>query len=196
MAPALWAFAIFDDRLAWTSEASARLFGLFAAVYHDVCSMEGYGEALEQALLDQRGVPRRILDLSTGTGHAARRLKRQYPRAKVVGIDISPEMIAIARREARGEGLTIDFQVGNTAKLPYGDGSFDVVVLQNAMPFAEEMMRVLRPRGKALVVFSFAGPWISAAWPTLAARFEQLGASHVRGKRAGLGFYGVARKRS
>ncbi len=196
MAPALWAFANFDDRLTWTSGVSARLFGLFAAFYDDVCSMEGYGEALEQALLDQRGTPRAILDLSTGTGHAARRLKRQYPRAEVVGVDISEEMIAIARHEALVENLRIDFEVGDTADLPYEDGAFDLVVLQNAMPFPEEMMRVLGPRGKALVVFSFAGPWIEVAWPSLITRLEQLGASHVRGKRTGLGFYGVARKRA
>jgi SAM-dependent methyltransferase len=196
MAPALWAFAIFDDRLRWTSGVSARLFGLLAAFYDDACSVEGYGEALEQALLDLRGTPRAILDVSTGTGHAARRLKRKYPQAEVIGIDVSPEMVAIARHEALAEHLEIDFEVGDTADLPYEDDSFDLAVIQNAMPFTEELMRVLRPRGKALVVFSFAGPWIAAAWPSLAARFEELGASHVRGKRTGLGFYGVARKRA
>ncbi|MGH2732694.1 MAG: class I SAM-dependent methyltransferase [Actinomycetota bacterium] len=196
MAPALWAFTTFDERLRWTSGLSDRLFGLFAALYHDVCSMEGYGEALEQALLDQRGRPRTILDISTGTGHAARRLKRQYPEAEVVGVDISPEMIAIARHEALAANLTIDFQEGDTADLPYEDGSFDLVALQNAMPFPEEMMRVLRPKGKVLIIFSFGGPWIEAAWPGLAARLEQLGASHARGRRTGLGFYGVARKRA
>src|SRR6266571_5142781 len=93
--PALWAFATVPERLGWTSQISSRLFSVFSPLYDEVTSVEGYGEVLEQALLDLRGTPSRILDMATGTGFAARRLKRQYPHAEVIGVDVSPEMVAI-----------------------------------------------------------------------------------------------------
>ena len=61
--------------------------------------------------------------------------------------------------------------------------------------FCDEMLRLLRPRGKALLVYSFGGPWVELAWSPVAKRLERSGASHARGKRAGFGFYGIARKR-
>jgi ubiquinone/menaquinone biosynthesis C-methylase UbiE len=164
-------------------------------LYDELTEVEGYGEALEQALLDLRGVPARILDLGTGTGYAARRLKRQYPNAEVIGVDASPEMVAIARHNAEAEELDIQFEVGDAAKLRFEDAAFDLVLSQNTPPFCDEMLRLLRPRGKALLVYSFGGPWVELAWSPVARRLERSGASHARGKRAGFGFYGIARKR-
>src|SRR2546423_1847887 len=91
------------DRLRWTSQVSSRLFSIVSPLYDEVAKLDGYGEALEQALLDLRGTPSRILDVATGTGFAARRLKRQYPEAEVTGIDVSPEMVAIAQHNAVAE---------------------------------------------------------------------------------------------
>jgi SAM-dependent methyltransferase len=196
LTPALWAFATAPERLTWTTQLSSRLFSAVSPLYDELTEVEGYGEALEQALLDLRGVPARILDLATGTGFAARRLKRQYPNAEVIGIDASPEMVAIARHNAQAEDLDIGFEVGDAAKLPFEDASFDLVVSQNAPPFCDEMLRLLRPRGKALLVYSFGGPWVELAWSPVARRLERSGASHARGKRAGFGFYGLARKRA
>jgi SAM-dependent methyltransferase len=195
LTPALWAFATAPERLTWTTQLSSRLFSAVSPVYDELTEVEGYGEALEQALLDLRGVPARILDLATGTGYAARRLKRQYPNAEVIGVDASPEMVAIARHNAEAEDLEIRFEVGDAAKLSFDDASFDLVVSQNAPPFCDEMLRLLRPRGKALLVYSFGGPWVELAWSPVARRLERSGASHARGKRAGFGFYGIARKR-
>jgi len=75
------------------------------------------------------------------------------------------------------------------------DAAFDLVLSQNTPPFCDEMLRLLRPRGKALLVYSFGGPWVELAWSPVARRLERSGASHARGKRAGFGFYGIARKR-
>ncbi len=194
--PALWAFATVPERLGWTSQISSRLFSVFSPLYDEVTSVEGYGEVLEQALLDLRGTPSRILDMATGTGFAARRLKRQYPTAQVIGVDVSPEMVAIAQHNAVADGLDVHFEVGDAAALDFEDGIFDLVLSQNAPPYCDEMLRLLRPRGKALLVYSFGGPWVELAWSPLAKRLESHGASHARGKRAGFGFYGIARKRS
>src|SRR6266436_9073352 len=115
LSPALWAFATAPQRLTWTTQVSSRIFSAVSPLYDELTEVDGYGEALEQALLDLRGVPTRILDVATGTGFAARRLKRQYPRAEVMGIDISPEMVAIAQHNAVAEGLDIHFEVGDAA---------------------------------------------------------------------------------
>lgn len=195
LTPALWAFATVPEQLTWTTGISSRLFSVVSPLYDEVTEVDGYGEALEQALLDLRGSPGRILDTGTGTGFAARRLKRQYPRAEVIGVDAAREMVAIARHHAQAEDLDIDFRVGDAAGLDFQDGSFDLVVAQNTPPFCDEMLRLLRPRGKALIVFSFGGPWVELAWSPVARRLERSGASHARGKRAGLGFFGIARKR-
>ena len=195
LSPALWAFATAPERLTWTTQVSARVFSAVSPLYDELTEVDGYGEALEQALLDLRGVPARILDVATGTGYVARRLKRQYPRAEVLGVDASPEMVAIARHNAGAEELDIRFEVGDAAKLAFEDAGFDLVVSQNAPPFCDEMLRLLRPRGKAVLVYSFGGPWVELAWSPIAKRLERSGASHARGKRAGFGFYGIARKR-
>ena len=195
LSPALWAFATAPERLTWTTQVSSRIFSAVSTLYDELTEVDGYGEALEQALLDLRGVPVRILDVATGTGYAARRLKRQYPRAEVIGVDASPEMVAIARHNTQAEDLDIQFEVGDAAGLGFEDGSFDLVVAQNAPPFCDEMLRLLRPRGKAVLVYSFGGPWVELAWSPIAKRLERSGASHARGKRAGFGFYGIARKR-
>jgi ubiquinone/menaquinone biosynthesis C-methylase UbiE len=191
----LWAFATAPERLTWTTQLSSRVFSAVSPLYDEVTQLDGYGEALEQALLDLRGVPTRILDLATGTGFAARRLKRQYPKAEVVGVDASAEMVAIARHNAQAEDLDIEFAVGDAAKLSFEDGAFDLVLSQNAPPYCDEMLRLLRPRGKAVLIYSFGGPWVELAWSPIAKRLERSGASHARGKRSGLGFYGIARKR-
>ncbi|HEU5003883.1 MAG TPA: class I SAM-dependent methyltransferase [Actinomycetota bacterium] len=195
IAPALLAFAAAPDRLAWTSKLSANFFSLASPLYDEFAALEGYGEALEIALLDLRGSPQRILDVATGTGFAARRLKKQYPHADVLGIDLSRQMVKIARADAAKEGLDITFAVGDAAQLDLDDDAFDLVICHNAPPFCDEALRVLRPRGTALIAYSFGGPWVELAWRAVAGRLESSGASHTRGRRAGFGFYGIARKR-
>ena len=195
LAPALVAFATFPDQLSWTGQISRRVSDITSPLYDEVAGIEGYGEALEVGLLDLRGLPGRILDVGTGTGFAACRLKRQYRDAEVIGIDVSAQMVGIARRNATADDLPITFQTGNAAHLDFEDASFDLVVCHNAPPFCDELMRVLKPRGKALVVYSFGGPWVELAWKPVAGRLEAAGASHVRGRRAGFGFFGLARKR-
>ena len=128
LSPALWAFATAPERLTWTTQVSSRIFSAVSPLYDELTGVDGYGEALEQALLDLRGVPARILDVATGTGYAARRLKRQYPRAEVIGVDASPEMVAIAPdpeilKPGGSEPVTID-QVRGVPATPPVDCTF------------------------------------------------------------------------
>jgi ubiquinone/menaquinone biosynthesis C-methylase UbiE len=94
--------------------------------------------------------PRRILDVGTGTGVAARGLADWFPDAEITGVDLSPAMIA----EAKRSGGRARYDVADASQLPFADGSFDLVVLMNAVPFFDEIARVLAPGGH--VTFSFS----------------------------------------
>jgi SAM-dependent methyltransferase len=194
LAPSLWAYATYPDRLKWTSGLFARIFGLAAAFYDQWTNIPGYGDTVEEALSEITTEPVSILDLATGTGFVARMLKEAFPQANVTGVDVAPEMVAIAQHEAVAHDLDIKFRLGDNSELPFEEESFDLVVMQNAFPFLAEMTRVLKPGGSALIVWSFGGPWVAAAWPAMAKRLEEEGAAKTIGRRAGFGFYGMAVK--
>jgi ubiquinone/menaquinone biosynthesis C-methylase UbiE len=72
-----------------------------------------------------------ILDLGSGTGYLSIEIARRAPGLQVCGIDLSRQMVKIARRHAKG----IDnarFVFGNVAKLPFKDNSIDLVVSTGA----------------------------------------------------------------
>lgn len=134
-------------------------------------------------------VPRRILDLGTGTGLAARVLARRFPEAEVMGVDLAPAMIEEARRRVPDELVgRIVFETADAAALPFADGAFDLVVLLNMIPFAEELARVTADDG--VIVFAFSsGPSTPIYVPseTLRARLEPLGFERFEELSAGGG---------
>jgi ubiquinone/menaquinone biosynthesis C-methylase UbiE len=98
-----------------------------------------------------------LLDAGCGTGLTALRIAAQYPNCAVYGIDLSPKMIKVARKDAVKGGLDADFRVGSITNLPYPDDSFDVVVtniMYHHLDLAEkrqavaEIARVLKPGGR------------------------------------------------
>jgi ubiquinone/menaquinone biosynthesis C-methylase UbiE len=96
------------------------------------------------------GAPRRVLDLGTGTGRVARAVAERWPDAEVVGADVSAGMID----EARRLGGRVRYDVADAAALPYPDGTFDLVVLNNMIPFFDELARVTAPGGDVAVAFT------------------------------------------
>jgi ubiquinone/menaquinone biosynthesis C-methylase UbiE len=104
----------------------------------------------------------RALDVGCGPGSLAIALKEAGgPAAAVDGLDASPEMIAVARRNASKAGAAVNFQVALAEAIPYPDRTFDVIVSQLAIhhlpddlrPAAfKEMRRVLKPGGRCLIV--------------------------------------------
>ena len=99
----------------------------------------------------------RILDVATGTGKVAADLHaRAQPGGSVLGIDISPAMIGVAKRRfADRPGLT--FEVGDALALPTEDGSFDAATIAFGMRNLPdyrggfgEMARSVRPGGRVL----------------------------------------------
>ena len=72
-------------------------FDRIAPQWDDMRSGEAFAP-LEAALDSIEAAPSRVLDVGTGTGRAAFLLARRYPEAEVVGVDISPAMLAEARK--------------------------------------------------------------------------------------------------
>jgi ubiquinone/menaquinone biosynthesis C-methylase UbiE len=114
---------------------------------------------LSEHLVDHVGIApgTRVLDVATGTGHAALAAARRS--ADVVGIDYVPELLDIARRRATAEDLELEFAEADAERLPYDDASFDVVLSAIGVMFsadhdraARELARVCRPGGRIGVV--------------------------------------------
>jgi SAM-dependent methyltransferase len=114
-------------------------------------------------------VPRdaeRVLDVGCGTGVLAVRLARDARR--VIGIDRSPAMLALARERQAGEGTSrVSFVAADFERPPFRDHAFDVVVSSYAL-YAADLPRVLsilrglvRPGGR------FAIADLVARWPRL-----------------------------
>ena len=98
-----------------------------------------------------------VLEVAPGPGFLSIELaKRGLP---VRALDISKTFVEIARHNAAAEGVDVRFDLGNAAALPLEDASVDFVVCRAAFKnFSEplkalqEMRRVLRPGGKALLI--------------------------------------------
>ena len=101
----------------------------------------------------------RVLDLGCGTGIVARQVAPCVGASgKVTGIDVSPNMLAVAKVAADREGLTIEWREGNAEQLPFPESSFDLVVCQFALMFVTnkavalaEMRRVVTEDGRVLI---------------------------------------------
>ena len=106
------------------------------------------------AALDRIDVPvRRALDVGTGTGLGALEIAKRFHDAEIVGLDVSPAMLEMARGLAPG----VEFVEGDASALPFGDGEFDLVAHLNMIPFLDETARVRRPGGWTVYAFS-GGP--------------------------------------
>jgi ubiquinone/menaquinone biosynthesis C-methylase UbiE len=114
--------------------------------------------ALQAALERLERPPARVLDLGTGTGLAALAVAERFPEAEVVGADLAEAMIERARAKVpESERQRIRFDVADASRLPYEDASFELVTLQNMIPFFDELARVVAPGGAVVNAFS-AGP--------------------------------------
>jgi ubiquinone/menaquinone biosynthesis C-methylase UbiE len=109
--------------------------------------------AYEAALAAIDGDVRRALDVGTGTGDGALALQRRFPDAQVVGVDLAANMLELARRKAP----ELRFQRADASRLPFADGSFELVAHANMIPFFDEVARVTAPGGWALFAWSI-GP--------------------------------------
>lgn len=108
-----------------------------------------------------------VLDIATGTGDIALEIARQTPKGvKIVGADISREMVEIGRQKvaASPHSGRITFEIAPCEQLPFPDGAFDSTTIafgiRNVVDRPRglsEMCRVLKPGGRA-VILEFSMP--------------------------------------
>lgn len=108
-----------------------------------------------------------------------------YPEdVELTGIDLSSEMLEIARERSAEIGRTIELREGDAHKLPFDDESFDSVVctyslcnIPDPQRAVDEMKRVLRPGGKLILVDHIRAEskpvfWLQKAMEFLTSRLE------------------------
>jgi ubiquinone/menaquinone biosynthesis C-methylase UbiE len=148
---------------------------------------------LAAAVLQIGPAPERALEIECGAGDGVLFLSREFPAARVRGVDRSQDRVraATARVGLDPEGR-VAFKVGSPRSLPYPDGLFDLVVQLDGSPAGSEIARVLRPGGH-LVLARSAGAGASrlARW-----RLRRLGIELGDEEAAGDGSFSVGRLRS
>lgn len=102
-----------------------------------------------------RGQPQpseRVLDVACGTGIVARLVAQQLSgNAQISGLDLNPAMIEVARATAEREGLSIDWHVGKADALPFPDGAFDLVLVQQGVQFFPDRSAAVRELRRVLI---------------------------------------------
>ncbi len=120
-------------------------------------------EAIRASELPPKG---QLLDICTGTADMAVEAARQFPNARIVGVDFSRPMLALGLAKLERSNLTnrISLQVAPAEALPFPEQSFDAATvafgLRNVpdrLRGLRQMHRVLRPGGRA-VILEFTTP--------------------------------------
>ena len=119
--------------------------------------MSGWAEDLLAAAELAPG--ERVLDVACGTGIVARSAAPRVGReGRVIGLDLTEDMLAVARARPAPAGVAIEWRQGDAAALPFPDGSCDLVCCQQGLQFMpdpraalREMRRVLAPEGRVAV---------------------------------------------
>ncbi|HEX9410774.1 MAG TPA: class I SAM-dependent methyltransferase [Actinomycetota bacterium] len=108
------------------------------------------------------------LEVAIGTGLNL----GHYPTdVRLIGLDLSPEMLALAETRAKEMGRTIGLTEGDAQDLPFADGSFDTVVCTYALCSVpddaraiSEMHRVLKPGGRLILVDHIRSSVLPILW--------------------------------
>jgi ubiquinone/menaquinone biosynthesis C-methylase UbiE len=133
------------------------------------------------ALLDLRG-DEEVLDVATGTGHAALALAARLPRGRVTAVDFSPGMLEQARKKAASQKVAnVDFREGDMQDLGFPAGRFDAAVCSFGIFFVEDMdsqldhiVGTVKPGGQ-VAISGFQESYFHPLKDLMIARLERYG---------------------
>jgi SAM-dependent methyltransferase len=133
------------------------------------------------AMIERLGIApdQHHLDIAAGTGEPGLSIAARAPRGRIVLTDLVPEMLEIATRRARAQGIAdIETAVCSAEDLPFADATFDSVSVRFGYMFfpdldaaTSEFARVLRPGGRlcsSVWVRPDQNPWTSIAMQAIA----------------------------
>lgn len=138
----------------------AFLYDLIVREYDDYMQKTGHQRAQEKILQRLYGkIKGKVLDIATGTGFLALKIKMNCPQNEVTGIDISKKMIEEAKRKAKEQRLKIEFLVADAERLNFLDQSFDWVIsslgflwFSNQDKVLKELKRITKKGGKIVII--------------------------------------------
>lgn len=167
-------------------EAVRRMFAAIAPRYDLLNRLLSFGRdrfwrrvACAQAPLPPGSL---ALDVCCGTADLALEIVRQFPDAKVVGVDFCQEMLALGRgKVGKGGGKgRIHLQAAEASALPFQDGSFEAAFvafgIRNVVDYTKglaELRRVVKPGGK-VILLEFAMPQGRLFRPVYRLYFQRL----------------------
>lgn len=94
----------------------------------------------------------RVLDVACGTGIVARLVvQRVGPNGTVVGLDLNPGMLAVARTIPVPHAAQIEWREGNVSAIPFPDATFDLALCQQGLQFFPDRLAALREMRRVLV---------------------------------------------
>ena len=126
------------------------------------------------------GSPNKIIDLGCGTGSTTIMLKQAFPKAEVIGLDLSPQMLVMSEYKAQQAGLDIQWTHGLAEATNFADGEFDVVTASLlfhetpshvAQAILKEAFRLLKPGGQVIILDGHQKTLRNTTW--LADIFEE-----------------------
>jgi ubiquinone/menaquinone biosynthesis C-methylase UbiE len=120
-----------------------------------------------RTMLDRVPVDQRVLDVACGTGRFLEELASRGYRA--TGVDISPQMLEVARRRVERQSLVDGVGLGDAEHLPFDSASFDGVTCMRLYhkvpsPIRVRMLKEVRRVGSgwAILFFAISTPWLDA----------------------------------
>ena len=127
----------------------------------DVIYFRKYETSPRKVVFDTIGKKDNVLDLCTGTATNAIAIAKKNPNAKIVGVDLSKDMLVVARNKVNKENLAnVRLYRMDATQMNFKDESFDKVLLslvlhetdeELAKKIIKEAMRVMKPDGELVV---------------------------------------------
>jgi demethylmenaquinone methyltransferase/2-methoxy-6-polyprenyl-1,4-benzoquinol methylase len=148
-----------------TKTASWQMFNNISAKYDYVNRLLSWGLDVRWRRLLAQHLPahtQSVLDLATGTADLLLTIVKAHPQIQMArGIDLAEKMLEVGQKKIQAEQLSkiISLQIGDAQSIPVPDNSYDAVTsafgirnIPDTTRVLNEMLRMLKPRGKALIL--------------------------------------------